>query len=118
MSTTALVAATLAIASSVEAQFVEVSLGTNVNEDIHSYTGGTNYQLGGTQLYVNGVPFALAELTNNPNTTGIVQAGGAGRNSNTGPFEFTFSVPVGTAVTILYTLLNTVYGESGVAEAP
>jgi hypothetical protein len=52
----------------------------------------------------------LAELNNNPNTTGIVQGGGASR---LGSFNYTFLVPGGTKATVLYTLLNTTAGTSG-----
>jgi hypothetical protein len=63
-------------ASSAQAQFTKVDISSKVNVDIKTYTYGHNYQLGGTQLNVNGVPFALAELNSNPNTTGVVQGGG------------------------------------------
>jgi hypothetical protein len=96
-------------ASSVQAQFTEVDISSQANADLQTYTDGQNYQLGGTQLIVSGVPFALAELSNNPNTTGVVQSG-------TGSFNFTFSVPAGAHAKVLYTLLNTAFGEAGVDE--
>lgn len=97
-------------ASSAQAQFTKVDISSKVNVDIKTYTYGHNYQLGGTQLNVNGVPFALAELNSNPNTTGVVQGGG---QSQIGQFNYTFSVPAGTYATVLYTLLNSTYGVLG-----
>lgn len=105
--------AALVTASSVQAQFTEVDINSQVNVDIQGYVNGSDYQLGGTQLNVNGVPFALAELNNNPNTTGVVQGGGS---SQTGLFNYTFSLPAGTHATALYTLLNNVNGIFGIYE--
>ena len=108
---TTLVIVTAAVAA--RAQYTEIDLRSQVNVDIQNYTDGHNYQLGGTQLIVSGVPFALAELNNNPNTTGVVQGGGP---SETGQFNYTFLMPAGMRATVLYTLLNTADGEPGVNE--
>jgi PEP-CTERM motif len=105
--------AALVTACSVQAQFTEVNISSQVNADIQGYANGINYQLGGTQLNSSGVPFALAELNNNPNTTGVVQGGGP---SQTGLFNYSFLVPAGTHATVLYTLLNNVNGISGINE--
>src|SRR5208283_336117 len=64
----------------IQTNFTEVSLNPQANANLQKYTDGTNYQLGGTQLFVDGVPFGLAELNNNPNTTGIVQSTGPGQS--------------------------------------
>jgi hypothetical protein len=98
---------------SAQAQFTEVDISSQINVDVRTYTDGQNYQPGGTQLVVSGVPFGLAELNNNPNTTGVVQGGGL---SQTGLFNYTFSMPAGTMATVLYTLLNTANGEPGINE--
>lgn len=98
---------------SVQAQYTEVDISSQVNVDVRTYTDGQNYQPGGTQLNVSGVPFALAELNGNPNTTGVVQGGGL---SQTGQFNYLFSMPTGTMATVVYTLLNTANGEPGVNE--
>lgn len=102
-----------------QAQFIEINLNqsTNVNEDAETYSVPGNYQLGGTQINVNGVPFGLSELNNNPNTTGIVQGGGVSHDTVTGSFSFSFSVPAGIQATALYSLVNSVYGEAGTNEA-
>lgn len=103
----------LVTACSVQAQYTEVDISSQVNVDVRTYTSGQNYQPGGTQLNVNGVPFGLAELNNNPNTTGIVQGGGV---SQVGLFNYTFLMPAGTMATAVYTLLNTANGSLGVNE--
>ncbi len=121
MKTSALIAvAALASASSVQAQFTEVDISSQVNANMQQFTDGNNYQLGGTQLSVAGVPFGLAELNNNPTTTGVVQSpyasGGIAINGASGTFDFTFSVPAGTQATVLYCLVNSCWGECGTNE--
>jgi len=116
----------LVTTSSLQAQFTEVDINSQANADLQLYTDGHNYQLGGTQLNVGGVPFGLAELGGNPTTTGVVQSTGFGQavtNSSglpifdaNGPFEYTFSVPAGTHAEVLYCLMNLAYGTAGVIE--
>jgi hypothetical protein len=124
--TLVIVLVALVTASSVKAQFTEVNLSSLVNANLQLYTDGQNYQLGGTQLNVGGVPFGLAELSGNPLTTGIVQSTGLGQSPTNstgqanpdanGPYEYTFSVPAGTHAAVLYCLINLAYGEAGVDE--
>ena len=99
--------------ASIRAQFTQVNISSQVNVNLQNYTDGANYPLGGTQFFVSGVPFTLAEINNTAGTTGIVQGGG---QSEIGAFSYTFLVPVGTKATVLYTLLNTANGASGVNE--
>ncbi len=107
--------AAFAAASSVQAQYMEVAIGSQANADLDTYTSPNNYPSGGTQLTVAGVPFGLAELNNTPNTFGIVQSPEAGvlNNEASGPFNFAFSVPAGTQAQALYCLMDSVWGTSG-----
>jgi hypothetical protein len=107
-------AAALVTASSVQAQFTEVDISSQANDDIQTYSYGNNYQVGGTTLTVAGVPFGLALLDGTPGTTGVVQSSAHGGPA--GSFDFTFSVPAGTQATALYSLANTAWGYYGVNE--
>ena len=107
-------AASLVLAPA-RASFTEVNLTPQANADIQTYTGGSNYQLGGTTLNVAGVPFALGQYDtpSNPTgaaTTGVVQSGGGGTS-------FTFSMAPNTYATEVYTLMNTAWGSLGTDEA-
>jgi hypothetical protein len=105
--------AALAIASSVQAQYTEINISPQANADLDTYSPSPGtYPSGGPQLIVAGVPFATAELNNNPNTFGIVQSpyGGVLSTEASGPFNFTFSVPTGTQAQVLYCLMDSVWG--------
>ncbi|HTR43083.1 MAG TPA: PEP-CTERM sorting domain-containing protein [Pseudomonadales bacterium] len=100
---------TLAVAMAamtVRAQYLELNLNSDCNQDIQTFTDGSNYALGGTQFSVNGVPFELGLLNNNPTTTGVIM-------TSAGNQSYTFIVPSGTYATSLYTLMNTAWGEPG-----
>ncbi len=107
-------AASLVLAPA-RANFTEINLTPQANADIQTYTGGSNYQLGGTTLNVAGVPFALGQYDTSSNptgagTTGVVQSGG-------GDTLFTFLMAPNTSATEVYTLMNTAWGSSGTDEA-
>ena len=61
----------------------------------------------------------MAEANNNPNSTGVVQSpdtsysGGIASGTATGSFDYTFSAPVGTKATTLYSLANSAWGTAG-----
>src|SRR5581483_476245 len=97
---TTLLAATAAYA---QTSYTSVDISGQTNANIQTYTGGGNYQLGGTTLTVAGVPF---QLVGGPGQTDVVQTGGASTS-------FTFSIPAGTYATTLYTLINTAWGQLG-----
>ena len=94
------------VACTTRGQYLEVNIASQCNADLQTYTDGTAYQLGGTQLTAGGVPFGLSLLDGTPGTTGIIQA-------PDGTAQYTFSVPAGTYGTELYTLINSEWGESG-----
>jgi hypothetical protein len=106
-------------ASTVEAQYTEVDISAQVTANLQQYTFGTEYQLGGSQLNVAGVPFALALAPTDGPSTGIVQspvtsfASGTANGYATGAFDYTFEVPAGTEATTLYSLANTAWGMAG-----
>jgi len=66
--------------------------------------------------WISAVPFGLAEVGGDPNTTGVVQSpytsfvSGADDGSS-GSFDYTFSVPAGTHATTLYSLANLAFGQ-------
>ena len=108
ISTLALVMAVVAA----RAQYTEINISSQVNADIQTYTYGNNYPTGGSPLNVGGVPFGLALLNNTPGTTGVVQTPYNGGQVQ----SYTFSVQPGIYATVLYTLINTSWGEAGVNE--
>jgi hypothetical protein len=103
--------AIFAATTGLQASQTQIDISGQVNADIQTYTGGANYQFGGTQLNVNGVGFGLAELGNSPTTTGVVQTPSDGQLH-----PYTFAVPANTYATTLYTLINTAWGGPGVNE--
>lgn len=106
----AIVVLFVAASSMVSAQqFTPIDISAEVTSDLRTWTYGQNYQPGGTELIVSGVPFQLAQFNNTPNTTGVVAP-------DPGPYSYTFAVPSGTYATVLYTLINEAFGAPGVHE--
>jgi hypothetical protein len=100
---------TLAIAVAAlaaRAQYLEVNISSDFNQNIQQFTGGSNYPLGGTGLTIAGVPFMLGETNDAAGTTGAVQ-------TPSGNTSYTFTIPDGTYATSIYTLMNTSWGEYG-----
>ena len=95
------VLATLALPSA-QADFLQVDLSAQANADIQTYSGGSNYQVGGTTLTVGGVPFALTQDGGAAGTTGVVQIYPTDYTAT----SYTFTVPSGTHATEMYTLIN------------
>jgi hypothetical protein len=92
------------------ASYFEVDLSSKLNSNLQGYANGSNYQLGGSQLDVAGVPFSLGVVNNNPNTTGVFVARVNQTNS------WTLNLPIAFRATALYTLINTSFGVAGVQE--
>ena len=97
--------ATLALASAfgAHAQFLELNIGTDCNQNLQAYTDGDNYPCGGTQFEVGNVPFSLSLMDNRPGTTGIIQT-----PANDQSYKFT--LPSGTYASAVYTLMDTTWG--------
>lgn len=98
----------LAAATS-HAQYIEIDLGTNVNADLRTALNASNYQIGGSQLNVAGVPFQLALFNNTPGTTGVVYPPTNGQTNT-----YTISVPPGIYAVALYTLIDNAWGVCGI----
>jgi hypothetical protein len=91
------------------AQFLELNISADCNQNLRAFPEGYAYPLGGTQIDVDGVPFGLSLLDNIPDTTGVIQT----------PADdpcYTFTVPSGTVATTLYTLMNMTWGNPGMDE--
>jgi hypothetical protein len=98
----------LSVSTSTRADYVSVSIESETNADIRTYTQGGNYPAAPTNISVAGVPFQLVPLVTapgNPNTLGVIQAPGG--NSS---FVINTDVPGATTV---YTLMNSEFGQSG-----
>lgn len=104
--------ATLTLASAAfaaHAQFLEMNISADCNQNLQTFTDGSDYAFGGTQFNVGGVPFSLSLLDNLPDTTGVVQTPADDQS-------YTFTVPSGVYATAIFTLMNTAWGEPGVDE--
>lgn len=119
-----MIAAGFALLNVSRAQFVEIDISAQVNADIRTYYNGTNdypggmnnYQAGGTELDVDGVPFALAELNSDAASTGVIQTGLGRFGLGAAGFDYVLPVPGGTHATALYTLINSTDGGPGASE--
>lgn len=106
------ITATLALtwtALTAHAQFLEMNISADCNQNLQTFTDGSDYAFGGTQFDAGSVPFSLSLLDNLPDTTGVVMAPADDQS-------YTFTVPSGTRATALYTLMNTAWGEPGMDE--
>ena len=97
--------ATLALASAfaAHAQFLELNISADFNQDLQNFTDGYDYPFGGTQLDVGSVPFSLSLIGNLPDTTGVIMTPANDQS-------YTFTVPSGTYASGLYTLMDTTWG--------
>jgi hypothetical protein len=106
--------ATLAAVASAQAQFTEISIASQANANLQTYSFGANYAVGGTTFDVADVPFTLATDGGVAGTTGAVQTPG---NTPFGSItSWTFSVPAGTHATELFSLANLAFGAAGYDE--
>jgi hypothetical protein len=87
------------------AGFVNVSIGSQTNANILTYTGGNNYPVAPTSVTVAGVSFDLVTDQNTPGTLGVIQTPG-------GNSSFTVLTNV-TGATTVYTLMNSAFGAAG-----
>src|SRR5580698_292468 len=88
------------------AQYLELNISSDFNQDIQTFSGGNNYPLGGTQLTIAGVPFELGLSNNLAGTTGVIQ-------TPAGNPSYTLTLPADTYASSIYTLMNTSWGEYG-----
>src|SRR5580700_10254442 len=84
-----------------------VNISALVNDDLTTYTNGSNYPQTGGSLTVAGVTFTLSTIAPSGHT-GVVQS------STTSSVPQTFSIPVNrTGVTTVSTLINSAFGTCG-----
>jgi hypothetical protein len=84
---------------------LQIDLSSLTNENIQTYTNGTNYPLAGSTVNVNAASFTLSSEGGSADTTGVIQA-----NSSTDSFV----IPINEAgYSIVYVLLNSAFGEIG-----
>ena len=95
----------LASIFSAQASEVPVDIGSQINANIATYTGGSSYPAGGTTLTIGSVDFNLASY---PNTTDL----GGVQLSPSGTTSVTFDVNIPNVQTI-YTLINSAFGQIG-----
>src|SRR5438128_1953496 len=102
----ALLLGSVLFATAANAIQIQVDISGQVNADLSTYSGGSNYPNGGTSLNINGIGFGLATF---PATThiGIVQTFLGG-----GLSSYTFGVNI-PGVQKIYTLINSAFGQAG-----
>jgi hypothetical protein len=107
------IVACLAFSSSsyANASQVQVDISGQVNADLATYSGGSNYPAGGTALNINGIGFNLATF---PATTdvGIVQTFTIFGPGTPVASTYTFGVNL-PGVQTVYTLINSSFGQDG-----
>jgi PEP-CTERM motif len=92
------------LAGAANATETQIDLSSLTNENIQTYTNGTNYPLAGSTVDINGASFTLSSI-GGPDTTGVIQA-----NSSTDSFV----IPIDEAgYSIVYVLVNSAFGELG-----
>jgi PEP-CTERM motif len=97
------------LAGAAHAAQTQIDLSSLTNEDIQTYTNGTNYPLAGSTVNITGadgvVSFTLSSFEGAANTTGVIQA-----NSTSDAFK----IPINKAgYSIVYVLVNSAFGEIG-----
>ena len=83
----------------------QIDLSSYTNENIQTYTDGTNYPFAGSTVAIGGVDFTLSSYQGGADTTGVVQA-----NTSTDSFLINVSQ---SGVATVYVLMNSAYGEFG-----
>jgi hypothetical protein len=95
----------VACAPSAFASFTPVSIESQTNADIRTYTGGSNYPVAPTSITVATVPFELDTKGGQANSLGVIQGL---------PQGSTFIInTVIVDPTTIYTLMNSAFGVSG-----
>ena len=95
-----------ALAVAAHGQYTPVDLSAQLNSDATAYTGGGNYQAGGTTLNVVGVPFSLGSYPSGSGHLGTILSPTSGTNV----YDFPGLSIVGAST--LFTLINSGYGGS------
>ncbi len=99
-------------ASEASATQIQIDISGQVNSDLNTYSGGSNYgPIGGTTLDINGINFDLAPFDATTDV-GIIQTflvfGGGPASSS-----YTFGGLALSGVQTIYTLINSSFGQDG-----
>ncbi|MBR0720704.1 PEP-CTERM sorting domain-containing protein [Bradyrhizobium manausense] len=94
--------------SQARASQVQIDLSSQVNADLVTYSGGTNYPAGGTSLTIGAATFSLASYPGG-NHLGAVQTLG----QDNLPTSFVFGGLNITGVQTIYSLVNSAFGANG-----
>ena len=97
----------LALAGAAQAAFVPVSIASDINADLRTFTNSLAYPVGGQTLDFAGVPFALGLRFDDPDSLGVVGTNGIGTAE---VHSFAVSIPDALRV---YTLINSGFGLFG-----
>jgi hypothetical protein len=95
-------------ASLAQASQVQIDLSSQVNANLATYSGGTNYPAGGTSLTIGAATFGLASYPGG-NDLGAVQTLG----QNNLPTSFVFGGLNISGVQTIYSLVNSAFGANG-----
>jgi hypothetical protein len=91
------------LAGAAHAAQTQIDLSSLTNENIRTYTNGTNYPLAGSTVNINAASFTLSSMGGDAGATGAIQA-----NS---PSD-SFVIPINEAgYSIVYMLVNSGFGE-------
>jgi PEP-CTERM motif len=97
----------LGMPAAVSATTIPIAIDTLVNNDLRTYTAGTNYPVAPATLTVGGISFNLVPLGSTPDSLGILQTDQ--------PFDH-LSFDISTNIlgaTVVYTLMNSSFGAFG-----
>lgn len=100
-------ASLLALAGVAQADFVPVSIASDINADLRTFTNSLGYPVGGQTLDFAGVPFALGLRFDDPASLGVVGTNGIGTAE-----VHSFPVEIVGALRV-YTLINSGFGVFG-----
>lgn len=96
----------LAYPVAVQASQVQIDLSSQINANLATYSGGTNYPSGGTNVTIGAATFGLASYPGGTDP-GVVQTG-------EGATSFVFDNLDIAGVQTIYSLINSAFGVSGV----
>ena len=100
------------LATTVAGGATEIDLSSLTTADLNTYTNGSYYPLGGTQITVGGVGFETSTYAGGPDS-GVIQLNGDPADWPPA-FPASVSVPVNQAgVKTVYTLINSSFGLEG-----
>jgi hypothetical protein len=100
-------ASLLALAGVAQGDFLPISIASDINADLRTFTNGGAYPVGGQMLDFGGVPFVLGLRFDEPESLGVVGTNGVGIAE-----VHSFPVAIVGALRV-YTLINSGFGAFG-----